>query len=108
MGRNNVTIRKHRNGADVWLRVVFFDRNYDESDPDTIDLTIELPDGTTIAKTKADMEQWSEVDGSGNPVQTGHWQYKHTNTQNGHHKFTAVSVMANGDNGVEVGRWKVI
>jgi|GEM_PF-3391446 len=105
MARKNVTIRRHYDGADAWLRCVFFDRDYEEADPSTITLTITLPDGTTVVKAKADMEQWTEPDAT-DP--TGHWQYKHTNAQTGFHKFHVAFTMANGDSGVEIGRWKVV
>jgi len=105
MGRNNVTIRKHHDGSDAWLRCVFFNDDYEEEDPETITLTITYPDGTTAVKGKGDMVQWVEPDRVDN---TGHWQYQHTNDQLGFHKFHVFFVMASGDNGVALGRWKVI
>ncbi len=105
MGRNNVTVRKHYDGSDAYLRCVFFDYLHAEADPDTIVLTITLPDGTTEVKGKGDMTQWVEPDAVDN---TGHWQYQHTNAQTGFHKFHVLFTMANGDNGVAIGRWKVI
>ena len=108
MPRNNVTIKRHYDGADVWLRCVFYDRDYEEADPASVVITITEPDGVETVKGLGDMEQWSDIDGDGLAVQVGHWQYKHTNSQTGFHKFLAEFVMANGDSGAEIGRWKVV
>ena len=105
MGRNNITIQKHYDGAHVWLRCVFSNSSHLLEDPATISIEILFPDATTQTVTKASMEQWVEPDDTDN---TGHWQYKHLNAQTGFHKFTVTFVMANGDSGVAIGRWKVI
>ena len=91
----------------IWLRLIVRDRDYAYADPTTIALVITEPDGTETTKTKADMEQWIEADGTDN---TGHWRYKFRATQLAIHTYEWTWVMPGSpaDQGNETGYFEVV
>ena len=73
--------------AVITLRVV--DANGAPEDPTTITLTIVLPDGSTVGKTKADFTSTT----------TGTWTYWYPTTQLGQHVWTAATTAPDGATG---------